>query len=354
MALPKSRYFRERYRRYKTEQDEPKVVQQIRKIVDEKQAGRVAGHTVDLFTASALLKVWGALTKPEAKEKFVRMAETNIVGLASFAFKQMAGKRREPAVQEQVGVRTVLTQAGANDYEIRAIEGMLKETKDSMELYYLLDDLGTAEDVKERILAAMTSYGFVESLKQEDRPIQFGRFGLGEDPIGKFIRGPSMPHGEEIEGIVTGVEHDEIRGYFILYVRAVDPVTGLGELKQVLAGNARVVESLKHERRTPWGQSDAEYPTSVPGIVFYATPGHGGFFVPDHLAAQLPGWARAYADTWAAPSGGGHWFEEDVAALIVLYYWPETARALGDSRDLDEIRNEAAKSIRHWIPEAQL
>lgn len=168
MSLPKSRYFRERYRRYRSEQDEPDVVQQIRKIVDEKQAGKVAGHTVDLFTASALMAVWNALTKPEAKEKFARMAETNIVGLASFAFKHLEGKRRVPEVQqEQKTVPTVLREAGANDYEIRAIEGMLARTKDSMELYYLLDDLGTPEDVKEKILAAMSSYGFVEGLKHE-------------------------------------------------------------------------------------------------------------------------------------------------------------------------------------------
>lgn len=233
MALPKSRIFRERYRRYRAEQDEPDVVKQIRKIVDEKQAGRVAGHTVDLFTASALMAVWNALTKPEAQEKFVRMAEANIVGLASFAFKHLEGKRRVPEVQEalsigdqvvygpaaqgrpfpnqEVGrvvdldeiagvsyatvtygpgrkdlhypvddftkiegfkreqrtVPTVLREAGANDYEIKAIEGMLARTKDSMELYYLLDDLGTPEDVKERILAAMSSYGFVESKKHE-------------------------------------------------------------------------------------------------------------------------------------------------------------------------------------------
>jgi len=162
MALPKSRYFRERYLRYRAEQAEPDVIQQIRKIVDEKTAGMVANHSVDLFTASALLKVWEALSKPEAKEKFVRMAESGqIVQLAEFSFKQLAGKRRDPAVQEQVGVRTLLMQAGASDYEIRAIEGLLKETKDSMELYYLLDDLGAAEDVKERILAALSSSGYV-------------------------------------------------------------------------------------------------------------------------------------------------------------------------------------------------
>jgi len=178
MVLPNSRIFRERYRRYMTEQGEPDAVQQIRKIVDTSTAGKVAGHTVDLFTASALLKVYDALQKPETKEKFVRMLGAGeIVRLAEFAFKHLEGKRRIPTVE------------------------------------------------------------------QEGRLIQFSYGRMHEDPVGKIVYGPSMPHGEEVEGIVTGVEHDSIRGYFILYIQTVDG------MKKILAGDARIIgESLERER----------------------------------------------------------------------------------------------------------
>lgn len=45
-----------------TEAKESKIIQQMRQIVDSKTMGKVDGKKVDLFTASAVIKVYDALS----------------------------------------------------------------------------------------------------------------------------------------------------------------------------------------------------------------------------------------------------------------------------------------------------
>ena len=57
----------------------------IRKIVTEKQYGKVEGSTVDLYSASAIVLVYDALND-ENKAKYLGLP---VVRMASFAFKMM-------------------------------------------------------------------------------------------------------------------------------------------------------------------------------------------------------------------------------------------------------------------------
>ena len=72
-------------------------------------------------------------------------------------------------------------------------------------------------------------------------------------------------------------------------------------------------------KRTPWGPADHAEPLGVSGIVFYSTPGHGGYWVPARLLAQIPAPWRAYAKQW---SGSEQWYEEDCAAYAVMLSFP--------------------------------
>lgn len=195
-------------------------------------------------------------------------------------------------------------------------------------------------------------FGRRESKKHEMRQLSSG------DVVDKFYKWPHEGEPEVGRFHIINVSHipidwpnTDLMAAYHATVQVDTPGPERGTVKHGYVWPKDKIESLKHERRTPWGQSDAEYLTNIPGLAFYTTPSHGGFFVPHDLVIQLPGWARAYAEKW---TGSPNWFEEDVAAAIVLYFWPEAARALGDSRSLDEIKREAASSIRHWIPEAQL
>ena len=70
--------------------------------------------------------------------------------------------------------------------------------------------------------------------------------------------------------------------------------------------------------QTPWGAA-----TSVEifdnGIVFAATPSHGGYYVPKHLNAEIPA-------TWRAASfkrqGERGWYEEDCDWCMVAINFP--------------------------------
>lgn len=104
--------------------------------------------------------------------------------------------------------------------------------------------------------------------------------------------------------------------------------------------------------RTPWGESDNMHVTSVPGVIFYETPSHGGFYVPSKLLGKIPKVMQAYAARW---SGSFNWYEEDVAALIVVHTWPQIARDLkfsfGGASDYDDdaIREECREGLKHYI-----
>jgi hypothetical protein len=65
-------------------------------------------------------------------------------------------------------------------------------------------------------------------------------------------------------------------------------------------------------KRTPWGTSDHEK-TYAPGIVFYGTPGHGGFHCDRARNALVH-------EAWRKPGG---WYEEDCEWVIVALTFPE-------------------------------
>jgi hypothetical protein len=70
---------------------------------------------------------------------------------------------------------------------------------------------------------------------------------------------------------------------------------------------------------TPWGTADcATYYGS--GIVFYSTPGHGGFHVSAGLLKSMPEYLRT-ADKFADGTRG--WFEEDCGWAIVAICFPD-------------------------------
>lgn len=67
---------------------------------------------------------------------------------------------------------------------------------------------------------------------------------------------------------------------------------------------------------TPWGPSDTEE-TVADGIVFYTTPGHGGFLLSQDRRDDMPEAIRSF-QTFA----GGNWYEEDCDAALVVYSFP--------------------------------
>jgi len=83
---------------------------------------------------------------------------------------------------------------------------------------------------------------------------------------------------------------------------------------------------------TPWGKSDYSEKV-VPGIMFYGTPGHGGYHLSPKRLAQLPEYMRK----------DGGWYEEDCDwAIIVVYfkeYWPA------------HVYIHATDVLRYWRPE---
>ena len=85
-----------------------------------------------------------------------------------------------------------------------------------------------------------------------------------------------------------------------------------------------------YPRSSPWGAPDqiTEY---APGIAFYETPSHGGFYLSPDRRRQVPAAWSAYAARWARKPG---WFEEDCAWAAVALTWPElfTARMVEAAR----------------------
>ena len=69
---------------------------------------------------------------------------------------------------------------------------------------------------------------------------------------------------------------------------------------------------MAENRYTPWGMSD-HADDIVPGIVFYSTPGHGGYRLsPEREAEMHP--ALRKTDPTYCPLG---WYEEDCEAALV-------------------------------------
>lgn len=93
---------------------------------------------------------------------------------------------------------------------------------------------------------------------------------------------------------------------------------------------------------TPWGKADHQHELAD-GIVFYGTPGHGGFKIAPELNAQIPAPFRI-------ESG---WYEEDVEWAIPAFVFPEPFVVMSsDDINTPELMKEyAADRLRNWMPD---
>lgn len=91
--------------------------------------------------------------------------------------------------------------------------------------------------------------------------------------------------------------------------------------------------------QTPWGPADfaTEY---APGLVFYSTPGHGGFHVSRERLAIMPEPYRSQTP-FCRQAG---WYEEDCDWAVVALAFPEVFT-------LKEI--ESARQTWQWIIDRQ-
>lgn len=74
--------------------------------------------------------------------------------------------------------------------------------------------------------------------------------------------------------------------------------------------------NANHPSNTPWGKPD-HIKVKAPGIVWYSTPSHGGFWLSPERVDQLPP-ALAAVKPWAGPG----WYEEDCDWSIVALAFP--------------------------------
>lgn len=69
---------------------------------------------------------------------------------------------------------------------------------------------------------------------------------------------------------------------------------------------------------TPWGIADAEEQIA-PGIMFYETPSHGGYFLDMIANAKVPlSWQEASFNR----QGLRGWYEEDCDSVLVVLTFP--------------------------------
>ena len=84
---------------------------------------------------------------------------------------------------------------------------------------------------------------------------------------------------------------------------------------------------------TPWGRADSQRQIA-PGITWYSTPSHGGFYLHRDRIAAMP---AVYRDrpTFAGPG----WYEEDCDWCLVALSFP----------DLFPTDQEAAQLTYEWM-----
>ena len=97
---------------------------------------------------------------------------------------------------------------------------------------------------------------------------------------------------------------------------------------------------------TPWGAADSRQTFGL-GVSFYSTPSHGGFYVDRTREAVLDERLREVGITakqarFGYPTG---WYEEDCAALAVVFAFPELF-----PRDDPQ---EALDQLRYWLTPAK-
>ena len=67
-------------------------------------------------------------------------------------------------------------------------------------------------------------------------------------------------------------------------------------------------------KNTPWGVADTKH-EEAPGVVFYGTPSHGGYWLSPERQAQL-NWSQ----NWLSSA---EWWEEDCDWAIPFYFFRE-------------------------------
>ncbi len=73
---------------------------------------------------------------------------------------------------------------------------------------------------------------------------------------------------------------------------------------------------------TPWGvATHAE--EIAPGITFYSTPSHGGYWLSPERVAAMPKALRDFVPFGGEQAGPGRWFEEDADWAVVALAFPQ-------------------------------
>ncbi len=97
---------------------------------------------------------------------------------------------------------------------------------------------------------------------------------------------------------------------------------------------------------SPWGT--IQHVTDLgQGVFSVSTAGHGGIYVPPAMLKHIPEPDQAYAQTW---SGDRHWYEEDCAAAIPLFWIPglNTRAAGGAGLSREEIERYYNSVKGYW------
>ena len=82
-------------------------------------------------------------------------------------------------------------------------------------------------------------------------------------------------------------------------------------------------------KRTPWGYSD-DAEEIAPGIHFYGTPSHGGYWLSAERYREMPNHLKACSVT------KNQWFEEDCSWCAVVLAFPQY---------FDERKRQVAKQV---------
>ena len=93
----------------------------------------------------------------------------------------------------------------------------------------------------------------------------------------------------------------------------------------------------QHPASTPWGHPDI-VTEIAPGIVFYSTPSHGGYWLSPARVAAMPKPLRDFQ-----PFAGPNFYEEDADWAIVALAFPQFFP--------DDAIPAALQTIKHYKPE---
>lgn len=84
---------------------------------------------------------------------------------------------------------------------------------------------------------------------------------------------------------------------------------------------ARWPEREQTPDMTPWGKPDT-VTKIAPGLTFYSTPSHGGYWLSPERVAEMPAPLRDF-EPWGAFHGPGRFYEEDCDWSVVCLAFPQ-------------------------------